>query len=249
MKSKKHIVVFILFITFLIFVNCTDKPEKIITAPFFTNQTHQDQSVKAAEEKLDMLAQSIAYALREPSVSDLINFKIKSAETREHILDFAELVTTTKTVEGFTIIQKMTAAVGFTKNFSGSKNELTESFIYDIITEFEPMIDIYFPVPEHRKRWLAHPEQLLVAYNPLTIDDTQWEIITAYTLDDQVRLLDAKTPPQEPVLVISRCEHGGNHSVQLLRWLARPIVEVVAAAEAGETLLHQPGESGLLTSA
>jgi len=54
--------------------------------------------------------------------------------------------------------------------------------------------------------------QLMVAAPPITIDDTEWQEIVAYDLNGVKRILSAKEPPQEPVLVITPCEHHGDHS-------------------------------------
>ena len=55
--------------------------------------------------------------------------------------------------------------------------------------------------------------QLMVAAPPITIDDTEWQEIIAYDLNGVKRILSAKKPPQEPVLVITPCEHHGDHSI------------------------------------
>ncbi|RMF54579.1 MAG: DUF3103 family protein, partial [Calditrichaeota bacterium] len=138
--------------------------------------------------------------------------KVKVAETRENIVNFGSLVLNTLTPEGKTIAQVIaTSNLRFQK---GQKRiTLSEDRIREMVTQIEPMIDIYFPVPEHREKWLENKGELLVAYTPLTLDDTEWETITAYTLSGEKRLLDAKTPPEDPVLVISRCEHGGMHII------------------------------------
>jgi hypothetical protein len=54
--------------------------------------------------------------------------------------------------------------------------------------------------------------QLMVAAPPITIDDTEWQEVVAYDLNGIKRILSAKEPPQEPVLVITPCEHHGEHS-------------------------------------
>jgi hypothetical protein len=44
------------------------------------------------------------------------------------------------------------------------------------------------------------------------MDDNECEEIIAYTLNGESQFLDAKTPPDQPVLLISPCEHRGNHN-------------------------------------
>jgi len=43
---------------------------------------------------------------------------------------------------------------------------------------------------------------ILVAYTPLTIDDMEWKEIYAYDADMKEHILDAKTPPDFPVMVV-----------------------------------------------
>ncbi|MCF7828432.1 MAG: DUF3103 domain-containing protein [Candidatus Marinimicrobia bacterium] len=52
-----------------------------------------------------------------------------------------------------------------------------------------------------------------VAYTPLTIDDTEWKDIIAFDAQGKRHVLDAKTPPDQPVLVVGineRTDENGN---------------------------------------
>ncbi len=98
-------------------------------------------------------------------------------------------------------------------NKKNIRRVLPENEITEIIEDFEYGMDIYFPVNEHRKSWKSKINEILVAAQLLS-DDEKYENIIAYALDGREIILDSKTPPEEPVLVIAPCEHHGDHSVQ-----------------------------------
>jgi len=72
-----------------------------------------------------------------------------------------------------------------------------------------PLLQISLPV--NFEKWDGE-KPILVAYTPLTIDDMEWEDISAYDSEGNEHVLDAKTPPDFPVMVVGineRCDKNG----------------------------------------
>lgn len=68
-------------------------------------------------------------------------------------------------------------------------------------------LNVYFPVDEHRKRWLDQRDKMLIAYDPFWLDEKEIEEIIAYDWDGNVHWLDSRVPPEIPTLVAARSEH------------------------------------------
>lgn len=209
----RNIIIVLLVITItLIGISCSDVEKNSATAPsgqMKLQKTMLNFDVKTAETYLDLLARGMALALNSPLVQERLVDRIQLADTREKILDFSEWAA--EMIAGKTVARRIIIS-GNLKSLDGET--LTENGLFDIIAGFNPMLDIYFPVDKHRETWTNNRNNLLVAYNPLGIDDTEWEGVTAYTLSGEKRTLDPWNTPKEPVLVISLCEHHGNHSVE-----------------------------------
>lgn len=68
-------------------------------------------------------------------------------------------------------------------------------------------LNIYFPVDEHRRRWLDQRSEMWVAYDPFWLDEKEIEGIIAYDWDGNAHWLDSQALPTIPTLVVARSEH------------------------------------------
>ena len=100
------------------------------------------------------------------------------------------------------------ALSGNMEQIDGRLKQVTAEDFTMITQSLEPMVDVYFPVDEHRNNWYENKDKLLIA---VVHPAKEWEPATAYKLNGEKVLLDPYTPPEEPVLVVSLCEHGGIH--------------------------------------
>lgn len=195
-------------ILLLVITSCSNQNSNPISA----QKSDEEMIAKAAEEqeaKLVSLAQQLAVSLNDQDIIGLLKSKFETANSREGILNFSELLS--ETVKGATFVQKITADSLPTKYHL--QHLLTATEITDLIGSFEDGLDFYLPVAEHRKCWQSKIGQLLVLAPPLSIDDTEWQELEAYDLNGTKQILSAKEPPQQPVLVITPCEHHGDHSL------------------------------------
>lgn len=197
-------------VMFLLVVNgCSNKDNN----PLSIQENDAGTLAKSIEEQevyLSILAQQLAVSLNDQGIVDLLTDEFESTNTCEGILNFSDLLS--KTVNGITFSKKITS-----ESLKGKYNLeriITEREINDLINSFDYGLDFYFPVAEHRESWKSTINKVLVAYPPLSIDDSEWEKIIACTLNGNKQPLSAKTPPTEPVLIISPCEHYGDHSIE-----------------------------------
>lgn len=195
-------------ILLLVIIGCSNQNSNPISA----QKSDEEMIAKAAEEqeaKLISLAQQLAVSLNDPDIIGLLKNKFETTNTREGILNFSELLT--ENVNGTTFAQKITAD-SLQRKYQLPRL-LTAPEIIELIGSFEDGLDFYLPVAEHRTSWQGKMNQLMVAATPITIDDTEWQEIVAFGLNGVKRMLSAKEPPEEPVLVITPCEHHGDHSL------------------------------------
>lgn len=207
MKKLFQILWIVLF--FLAIYGCSNKDNN----PLSIQENDAGTLAKSIEEQevyLSILAQQLAVSLNDQGIVDLLKYEFESTNTCEGILNFSDLLS--KTVNGVTFSIKITS-----ESLKGKYNlerMITEREIYELINNFDYGLDFYFPVAEHRESWKSNINQILIAYPPLSIDDSKWEKIIAFALNGDKKILSAKTPPTEPVLIISPCEHYGDHSIE-----------------------------------
>lgn len=206
MKTAYCIIAVVILLS--IISGCSNQDNNPISA-----QKNEEGLLKTLEEheaRLCILARQLAVTLNDKDITDLLKYKFETASSRESILNFSDLLS--ENVKGATFLQKITA--DSLKSKYNLKSILTEGEINELINSFDHGLDFYFPVMEHRQSWKSIINKVLVAYPPLSIDDSEWEKIIAFTLNGNKQLLSAKTPPTEPVLIISPCEHYGDHSIE-----------------------------------
>jgi hypothetical protein len=84
-------------------------------------------------------------------------------------------------------------------------------------------IDVYFPVKAHRQAMLDNPQQdFLVTYFDGYQDDRVKRQFPAWDRSGNKIMLTTAAPPETPVLVITQCEHRGNHNTAVEAPCAEP---------------------------
>lgn len=74
-------------------------------------------------------------------------------------------------------------------------------------------IDVYFPVKAHRQAMLENPRQnFLITYFDGYQNDQQERQFPAWDRQGNEVALTTRAAPETPVLVITQCEHKGNHA-------------------------------------
>lgn len=204
----KKVIALLSLIVLAIFYGCNE--QKSVYNPAQPAQPEQTAPLSEADARLDILAQSLALALNDEQVTTALEKKMTELETREKIQILSQWAK--ESIDGASIARRMVSAKRLAKQ-TASNQVKTEKDVFEMMDSFDPLLDVYFPVPAHRENWMENREDLLVAYPPQELDDMEWETITAYDLQGNKHLLDAATPPDAPVLVITRCEHGGKHEI------------------------------------
>lgn len=151
----------------------------------------------AIEGHHDRAAQQLARVLGNPAFRKFLFDEVSASRNKEKILDFDQFLQKAQGRQDLGLppgILKMIA-----EEVTGSKIKMKELKISPELAN----VDLYLPVPEHRKLWRGQ-EELLVAVQPVGDEE---KVITAYTAKDARRVtLDPKVSPPTPVLVIAARE-------------------------------------------
>jgi len=207
MKKLYHILAIVMF--FIAVNGCSNRDNN----PLSVQENDIGTLTKSTEEQevyLSKLAQQLAVSLNDQAIVDLLKYEFETTNTCEGILNFSDLLS--KKVNGVTFSKKITSDSLKSKYNLGKI--LTKEEIHKLLNSFDFGLDLYFPYVEHRQKWQSIINQILIAYPPLSVDDNKCKKITAFTLNGNEQLLSAKIPPAEPVLIISPCEHHGDHSIE-----------------------------------
>jgi len=203
---------FILLVFILIIiVGCQkDKNISIIDNDNQISQKLLDQKLNLGidnvlNQKMMILARTMAFALRDKNVCSILNFKLAESDNKEKILDLKKWMQTN--VNGLTVAYRM-AKSGYMEKINGTEKKVTIEDLFKIVTSIKPGVDIYFPVDMHRNTWYNNLKKLLVASPDIA---NEWDKFPAYNLSGQQVMLDPNKVPNEPVLVILPCEHYGVH--------------------------------------
>ncbi len=208
---KKKIVLFVLT-AFLFIAGCSQMEDQKITAPEKSDAAVMPDGISGGDlqiqmqiSKLDILARNLAFALNNEAALNSLSSETRKADNKERIIDLSKWLN--KDVAGSTLAQRM-ALSGNMEQIDGRQRQVTAEDFTMITQSLEPMVDVYFPVDEHRNNWYENKDKLLIA---VVHPAKEWEPATAYKLNGEKVLLDPYTPPEEPVLVVSLCEHSGVH--------------------------------------
>jgi len=94
-----------------------------------------------------------------------------------------------------------------------------------------PLLQISLPV--NFNDWDGE-STILVAYTPLTIDDMEWEEINAYDSNLKEYMLDAKTEPDYPVMVVGINERSNEGEEATTNTLAKSVSVASSSHESGD---------------
>ena len=207
MKTPHCIIAVVILL--LNIIGCSNQNNNPISAPK-DEEAMLVKTVEQHEANLRILAQQLAVSLNDKDVTDLLKYKFETASSCESILNFSDLLS--ENVNGVAFSKKITSDSFKTKN--QLERILTEGEIIELINSFDYGLDFYFPVMEHRESWKSNINKMFVAYPPLSMDDNKCYKIFAFTLNGNEKSLSAQAPPKEPVLILSPCEHHGDHSIE-----------------------------------
>jgi hypothetical protein len=101
------------------------------------------------------------------------------------------------------------------------------------IIEEVPLLQVSLPV--NFDDWDGK-SAILVAYTPLTTDDMEWEEIIAYDADLKEHILDAKTEPDFPVMVIGINERIEYNKTTLAKTGEKILAKTTTIRQSEETL-------------
>ncbi|HID39618.1 MAG TPA: hypothetical protein EYP36_08910 [Calditrichaeota bacterium] len=207
MKRK---IIFFALTAFLFVVGCSQTEEQNITDPGKTDVTVAaelfspgDLKIQTVISNLNILARNLAFALKDQAVINALSVETRKADNRERIIDLNKWLV--KGINGQTLAERM-ALSGRLEHIDGRQRQITADDFIMLTESLKPMVDVYFPVDEHRANWYENRDKLRIA---VVHPAREWDPATAYTLDGQTVELDPYTPPKEPALVVSLCEHGG----------------------------------------
>jgi len=204
---KKLYLFLLLSVFFIIFNGCSNQDDNPVAIP--PNDIGiLAKNIENQETYLRILARQLAVSLNDPGIVNLLENKFETTNSRENILNFSELLS--EEITHVTFARKITSAS--LKANQNLEKIITEGEIDGLIKCFDHGLDLYFPIVEHKTSWKSNINQIVVAYPPLSVDDNVCDKIVAFTLSGDEKELSAKTPPPEPVLLISPCEHNGDHS-------------------------------------
>ncbi len=154
---------------------------------------------------MDILARNLAFALNDEAALSALSAQTRRADNKERIIDLSKWLN--KNIAGQTLADRM-ALSGNVENIDGRQRQATANDFIMLTQSLKPMVDIYFPVDEHRAGWYQRRNDLLIA---VVHPAKEWEPATAYKLNGEKVELSPYTIPEEPVLVVSLCEHRGIH--------------------------------------
>jgi hypothetical protein len=163
----------------------------------------QETAAERAEinVELDRLAKGMAESLADPHFRNYLRKQIKDSQKREKILRLEQFLD--KAAKDKDMPEKAKAHGRLDEVRATRKKLGTEKHLGIFGTD---EIDIYFPVPEHRKKWTGK-DDLLVAFSPVG-DESEITEIVAYSVKNGKRVvLDAEEAPETPVIVVTLTEH------------------------------------------
>jgi hypothetical protein len=188
----------------------------------------------AINSELEAVAREIMELLQHPGFRGQLRGEINSAKTSENILvldKFLEKVSKQKNAPPG--LAKARAA------FDNANKKLKNSKSWSV-----EGIDLYFPVKDHKAKWKGN-EDLLVAYAP-AMSEADIKQIVAFSVKDKKRvILDPKTPPTTPVLVVVPEEHETHEMADVQTRDALPPPEVQEIPEGNE--FHEQEYGSTLT--
>jgi hypothetical protein len=134
---------------------------------------------QAAEE----LARAFAAALGSPSFRQEFKNSLAASEVRESKLHLATYLTANSARLAQAVIDGGLPSTDLSRAFARVRN-----------------LEVYMPVDQHREKWTGQEEVLVVAAI------TDGDVPVAYQSDGTRRLLDARMPPTQPVIVLTASE-------------------------------------------
>lgn len=167
---------------------------------------------------LDSLAKDLCGLLAHPGIRNHLRSEIKKSSKRENILFLEEFLSGLVKVQGLPEqARKKTVAVH--GKAQSAKKRFNETNIREMLAS--PEIDVYFPVKKHQEKWTGN-DDLLIGTGTLK-ESKQIKVYSVKT--GQSKMIGTSTPPQEPVLMVSPCEHQSHEAQPELQTQDVPAVQ------------------------
>jgi hypothetical protein len=162
----------------------------MLTTPIRSLRTRATPAERAAGE---LVARTLALALRSPAVGEEVKQALASSAVKEHKLHLSSFLQG----RGGRILRAGYAAGG-----------ITEGQFQDAMRQFRQM-EMYMPVERHRMQWSGGPEVLVaVAFN-------KGEGPVAFSTLGERQQLDLTKPPETPTIVITHIESDFADQIEL----------------------------------
>lgn len=162
----------------------------MLTTPVRSLRTRATPAERTAGE---LVARTLALALRSPDVGQEVKQALASSAVKEHKLHLSSFLQG----RGGNILRAGYAAGG-----------ITEGQFQDAMRQFRQM-EMYMPVERHRLQWSGGPEVLVaVAFN-------KGEGPVAFSTLGERQQLDLARPPETPTIVITHIESDFADQIQL----------------------------------
>lgn len=190
--QKQYLILII--IALIGFTSCKNQPSEPITdeAPSLLKS-------KYLKEDLVTISKTLVNYLSDKRNQKFLEKQINSSEYVENIIEFSEFLNMTNTEkEGNpSVFSDLLAYVPQNMNF--------EKFRY---SDFG-LIDIYFPYKEHRKKWKAGDDLIVV---PVYLSETkEKKEVVGYSLNGGDINISTETPTDIPTLVVAFSEKRGQY--------------------------------------
>ena len=203
----------LLFLFMLIFTlnSCTDQTPISFEPPKGSVQLRSKIALLTKEEAakdIRLIAKGLAMILRDEQNRRILETEQKAANTVEDKIDVIKFIRDSRTM----LIAGEKRTTSFEAMFA---SVLSEQERIDLAMSLEKLppgyFDVYFPVRSHRISWSAGQADLLVAAVEPGYDETMIGAIEAYDIRGGKHLLNKKTPPETPTLVVAPNELRGQY--------------------------------------
>ena len=180
---------------------------------------NEQRNAVVDEVLLKYFAMAVAKSLKHPEICQTLKKKISEKFDGDYDVLWEQIKNTQ--ISG----QEMREMVN--SRFSDrTKQILTMEMIEKV-----PLLQVSLPV--NFDNWDGE-STILVAYTPLTIDDMEWEEINAYDSNLKEYMLDAKTEPDYPVMVVGINERSNEGEEATTNTLAKSVSVASSSHESGD---------------
>lgn len=182
-----------------------------VNSPTFSKQegkSHNFPLAKRAEltQKLKDIAKTLAISLKDDSMREILRTEINSSPYVENIVEATNFLSKQVDFKNYGTTNKAKIIDLMNDKFPGKGTGSFKNKYQNL--EFG-IIDIYFPVKEHRLKWQGDANLLVAANDQIRAKEEG--TVLAYDVDGNEKILSAKDIPTTPVLVVCLSEKRKNY--------------------------------------